>query len=204
MIKNRYLAVAGNIGSGKSTLVQFLANQYGFRAFYEPNDENPYLEDFYRDMQQYAFNSQVFFLTHKFRLHQDLDLQTGPVVLDRTIYEDAEIFATGLYEQEKLSERDFGLYKALYQNMCRTLRPPDLLIYLRCSLSTLKKRIFLRGRKMELDIPTAYLKALQKKYDEWIKRYDHGEVIVIETDQLDYTTDLVARIDVMKRIERFL
>lgn len=204
MIKNRYLAVAGNIGSGKSTLVQFLANQYGFKAFYEPNDENPYLEDFYRDMQQYAFNSQVFFLTHKFRLHQDLDLQTGPVVLDRTIYEDAEIFATGLYEQEKLSERDFGLYKALYQNMCRTLRPPDLLIYLRCSLSTLKKRIFMRGRKMELDIPTAYLKALQKKYDEWIKRYDHGEVIVIETDQLDYTTDLVARIDVMKRIELFL
>lgn len=204
MMKNRYLAVAGNIGSGKSTLVQFLANQYGFKAFYEPNDENPYLEDFYRDMQNFAFNSQIFFLTHKFRLHQDLDLQKGPVVLDRTIYEDAEIFATGLYEQQKLSERDFALYRALYHNMCRTLRPPDLLIYLRCSLATLKKRIFIRGRKMEQEIPTSYLKALQKKYDEWIKRYDHGEVIVLETDQLDYTTDLIDRIDVMKRIENFL
>ena len=203
-MKNKYLAVAGNIGSGKSTLVQFLSNQYGFRAFYEPNDENPYLADFYRDMQQYGFQSQIFFLTHKFRLHQDLEGQTGPVVLDRTIYEDAEIFATGLYEQQKLSERDYALYKALYQNMCRTLRPPDLLIYLRCSLSTLKKRIFIRGRKMEQEIPTAYLKALQKKYDEWIKRYNQSEVITIETDQIDYTTDLIDRIDVMKRIEQFL
>jgi deoxyadenosine/deoxycytidine kinase len=204
MSKNRYLAVAGNIGSGKSTLVQFLSNQYGFRAFYEPNDENPYLADFYRDMKQFAFHSQIFFLTHKFRLHQDLEGQTGPVVLDRTIYEDAEIFATGLYETGKLSERDFALYRALYTNMCRTLRPPDLLIYLRCPIATLKKRIFIRGRKMELDIPTEYLKGLQKKYDEWIKRYDHGEVIVIESDQIDYTTDLIDRIDVMKRIEQFL
>lgn len=204
MKRNKYLAVAGNIGSGKSTLVQFLSNQYGFKAYYEPNDENPYLDDFYRDMQQYAFHSQVFFLTHKFRLHQELEGQQGPVVLDRTIYEDAEIFATGLYESGKLSERDFALYKALYNNMCRTLRPPDLLIYLRCSLSTLKKRIVMRGRKMELDIPTTYLKGLQKKYDEWIKRYNHGEVITIETDNLDYTTDLVDRIDIMKRIEQFL
>lgn len=204
MTKNRYLAVAGNIGSGKSTLVQFLANQYGFRAFFEPNDENPYLEDFYRDMQQYAFHSQVFFLTHKFRLHQELEGQTGPVVLDRTLYEDAEIFAAGLYESGKFSERDYELYRALYKNMCRSLRPPDLLIYLRCPLATLKKRIFMRNRKMEQDIPTAYLKSLQKKYDDWIKRYDQGELIVLETDKLDYTSDLIDRIDVMKRIEQFL
>lgn len=204
MTKNRYLAVAGNIGSGKSTLVQFLANQYGFRAFFEPNDENPYLEDFYRDMQQYAFHSQAFFLTHKFRLHQELEGQPGPVVLDRTIYEDAEIFAAGLYESGKFSERDYELYRALYKNMCRSLRPPDLLIYLRCPLATLKKRIFIRNRKMEQDIPTAYLKSLQKKYDDWIKRYDQGELIVLETDKLDYTSDLIDRIDVMKRIEQFL
>lgn len=204
MTKNRYLAVAGNIGSGKSTLVQFLANQYGFRAFLEPNDENPYLEDFYRDMQQYAFHSQVFFLTHKFRLHQELEGQTGPVVLDRTLYEDAEIFAASLYESGKFSERDYELYRALYRNMCRSLRPPDLLIYLRCPLATLKKRIFIRNRKMEQDIPTVYLKNLQKKYDDWIKRYDQGELIVLETDKLDYTSDLIDRIDVMKRIEQFL
>lgn len=201
---NKYLAVAGNIGSGKSTLVQFLSNQYGFKPFFEPNDENPYLADFYRDMTRWAFHSQIFFLTHKFRLHQELENQQGPVVLDRTIYEDAEIFATGLYETGKISERDFQVYRSLYQSMCSSLRPPDLMIYLKCSITTLKKRIVLRGRGMEQDIPTPYLKTLQKKYDEWIGRYDQGEVIVIETDKLDYTTDLIDRIDIMKRIEEFL
>lgn len=201
---NRYLAVAGNIGSGKSTLVQFLSAQYGFTPFYEPNDENPYLADFYRDMSGWAYHSQIFFLTHKFRLHQELEHQKGPVVLDRTIYEDAEIFAAGLHETQKISDRDYAVYRALYQNMCRSLRPPDLMIYLRCPISTLRKRIVMRGRKMEQDIPTPYLKGLQKKYDEWIKRYDQSEVITIETDKIDYTTDLIDRIDVMKRIEQFL
>src|SRR5688572_20936554 len=154
MRKNKYLAVAGNIGSGKSTLVQFLSTQYGFTPFYEPNDENPYLADFYRDMNRWAFHSQVFFLTHKFRLHQDLEGQQGPVVLDRTIYEDAEIFAAGLHETQKIEDRDFAVYKSLYQSMCGSLRPPDLMIYLRCPISTLKKRIALRGRKIEQDIPT--------------------------------------------------
>jgi deoxyadenosine/deoxycytidine kinase len=204
MRNNRYLAVSGNIGSGKSTLVQFLSSQYGFAPFYEPNEQNPYLADFYQDMGRWAFHSQIFFLTHKFRLHQQVETQKGPVVLDRTIYEDAEIFATGLHDSGKMSDRDFEVYKALYQSMCGSLRPPDLMIYLRCSISTLKKRIFLRGREMEKDIPTAYLKGLQKKYDEWIKRYDQSEVITIETDKIDYITDLIDRIDVMKRIEQFL
>lgn len=201
---NRYVAVSGNIGSGKSTLVSFLSNQYGFVPFHEPNDENPYLADFYGDMSGWAFHSQVFFLTHKFRLHQELESQKSPVVLDRTIYEDAEIFASGLHADKKISDRDFAVYQALYQSMCKSLRPPDLMIYLRCPITTLKKRILMRGRKMEEDIPTAYLTGLQKKYDNWIDRYNHGEIIVIETDKLDYTTDLIDRIDVMKKIERFL
>lgn len=204
MKKNRYLAVAGNIGSGKSTLVQFLAAQYGFTPFYEPNDENPYLADFYRDMQSWAFHSQIFFLTHKFRLHLELENQQGPVVLDRTIYEDAEIFAKGLHETGKISDRDFAVYKSLYESMCRSLRPPDLMIYLRCPINALRKRISARGRQMEKEIPTTYLTGLQKKYDEWIKRYNHSEVITIETGKIDYTTDLIDRIDVMKRIEQFL
>ena len=204
MGRNKYLAVAGNIGSGKSTLVQFLSNQYGFKPFFEKNDENPYLADFYRDMLSWAFHSQIFFLTHKFKLHHQLESERGPVVLDRTIYEDAEIFASGLNESQKISDRDFEVYRTLYASMCESLRPPDLMIYLRCPITTLKKRIQLRGRGMEQDIPTAYLKALQGKYDDWIKRYDQSELIIIETDKMDYVTDLIDRIDVMKRIEEFL
>jgi deoxyadenosine/deoxycytidine kinase len=199
-----YIAVAGNIGAGKSTLVDFLCRTYGIQPFFEPNDENPYLADFYGDMKTWGFHSQVYFLSHKFRIHQELDRTPGTVVQDRTIYEDAEIFATALHESGKMSDRDWRTYCELYETICTSIRPPDLMIFLRSSMKTLRHRIRIRGRAMEQDIPVAYLKHLDRLYDEWIKRYDKSEVLVLETDRLDYLSDLVHRLDVMERIERYL
>ena len=200
----RSIAIAGNMGSGKSTLVDFLARTYGIKPFYEPNDENPYLADFYRDMKAWAFQSQIYFLSNKFRLHQALDREPGVVVLDRTIFEDAEIFATALHQMRKINKRDWQTYQALYGSILDAIRPPDLMIYLRCSMRTLRKRIRLRGRAMEQDVPLSYLKRLERLYDEWIADYSMSDVLILETDDLDYVHDLVHRLDVMQRIEAML
>ncbi len=200
----RTIAIAGNMGAGKSTLVDFLARTYGVMPFYEPNDENPYLGDFYKDMKRWAFQSQLYFLASKFRLHQELDRQPGVVALDRTIFEDAEIFATALYQMRKISKRDWQTYQSFYESILDAIRPPDLMIYLRCSMRTLRQRIRLRGRRMEQDVPLSYLKRLERLYDDWIDRYTHSDVLVLETDTLDYIHDLVHRLDVMERIEALL
>ena len=200
----RSIAIAGNMGSGKSTLVEFLARTYGVMPFYEPNDENPYLADFYKDMKRWALQSQLYFLSNKFRLHQELDRQPGVVALDRTIFEDAEIFATALHQMRKISKRDWETYQGFYNAILDAIRPPDLMIYLRCSMRPLRQRISLRGRKMEQDVPLAYLKRLERLYEDWIARYDMSEVLIIETDQLDYIHDFVHRLDVMERIEAVL
>jgi len=192
------------MGSGKSTLVEFLARTYGVMPFYEPNEENPYLSDFYKDMKRWAFQSQLYFLSNKFRLHQELDRQPGVVALDRTIFEDAEIFATALHQMRKISKRDWATYQNFYAAILDAIRPPDLMIYLRCSMRPLRQRIRLRGRKMEQDVPLAYLKRLERLYEGWIENYDMSEVLVIETDQLDYIHDFVHRLDVMQRIEAVL
>jgi deoxyadenosine/deoxycytidine kinase len=192
------------MGSGKSTLVDFLSRHYDVTPFYEPNDENPYLADFYKDMRGWAFQSQLYFLSNKFRLHQELDRQSGVVALDRTIFEDAEIFATALYQMRKISKRDWETYQGFYGAILDAIRPPDLMIYLRCSMRTLRKRIRLRGRKMEQDVPLAYLKRLERLYDAWINSYTMSDVLVLETDDLDYIHDLVHRLDVMQRIESVL
>ena len=203
-VVKRTIAIAGNMGSGKSTLVEFLARTYGVMPFYEPNDENPYLSDFYKDMKRWAFQSQLYFLSNKFRLHQELDRQAGVVALDRTIFEDAEIFATALLQMRKISKRDWETYQGFYHAILDAIRPPDLMIYLRCSMRPLRQRIRLRGRKMEQDVPLAYLKRLERLYEDWIDRYDMSEVLVIETDRLDYIHDFVHRLDVMERIEAVL
>ncbi|MEO1246361.1 MAG: deoxynucleoside kinase [Pseudomonadota bacterium] len=200
----RSIAIAGNMGVGKSTLVEFLARTYGVVPFYEPNDENPYLKDFYRDMKGWAFQSQLYFLASKFRLHQELDRQPGVVALDRTIFEDAEVFATALYQMRKISKRDWQTYQGFYTAILDAIRPPDLMIYLKCSMRTLKTRIRLRGRKMEQDVPNTYLKRLERLYDGWIDSYTLSEVLVLETDSLDYIHDLVHKLDVMQRIECLL
>ncbi len=200
----RSIAIAGNMGSGKSTLVEFLARTYDVSPFYEPNDENPYLPDFYKDMKRWAFRSQLYFLSNKFRLHQELDRTPGVVALDRTIFEDAEIFATALHQMRKIDKRDWQTYWGFYQAILDAIKPPDLMIYLRCSMRTLRQRIKLRGRAMEQDVPLAYLKRLERLYEKWIASYEMSEVLVLETDKLDYIHDLVHRLDVMEKIEAVL
>ncbi len=200
----RSIAVAGNIGAGKSTLVEFLSRTYGIQPFYEPNEDNPYLPDFYADMRRWAFHSQLYFLSNKFRLHQAVDRAPGVVVLDRTIFEDAEIFATALYDMKMLDERDWQTYRGFYESILNVIRPPDLLIYLRCSMRTLRKRIRLRGRSMEQDVPLAYLKRLDRLYERWTSRYTMSDVLTIDSDKLDYVSDMVCRLDVMEQIEAVL
>jgi deoxyadenosine/deoxycytidine kinase len=200
----KFIAIAGNIGAGKTELTSFLCRKYGLKPFYEPNDQNPYLADFYKDMKTWAFRSQIFFLTHKFRLHRELERQSGTSLQDRTIYEDAEIFAKNLYRQRLIDKRDWHTYWELYETVAAALRPPDLMIYLRCPVKTLKQRIKLRGRKMEQDIPTAYLKRLNALYEDWFTRYEMSPVLVLPTDTLDYLTNLVDRADLFRQIEKHL
>ena len=192
------------MGAGKSELVQFLCRRYGLKPFFEPNDTNPYLADFYADMKKWAFHSQVYFLTHKFRLHRELMAEAGTVVQDRTIYEDAEIFCENLHRQKMIDDRDHKMYRELYESVTASLQPPDLMIFLKCPINTLKKRIARRGRAMEQQIPTEYLKRLNKLYDEWRGRYVLSPVIELETDRLDYLTDLVDRLDLFNQIEKYL
>ena len=180
------IAIAGNIGVGKSTLVEFLSRTYDISPYYEPSEDNPYLPDFYQDMSRWAFHSQLYFLSNKFRIHQELDRMPGVVVLDRTIFEDAEVFATALYEMRKIDERDWATYRQFYKTILDAIQPPDLMIYLKCSMRTLRKRIRLRGRAMEQGMPLSYLKRLERLYDNWIGSYDMGEVLILETDDLDY------------------
>jgi len=198
------IAIAGNIGAGKSTLVEFLSRTYGISPYYEPSEDNPYLPDFYRDMKRWSFHSQLYFLSNKFRIHQELDQMPGLVVLDRTIFEDAEIFATALHDMKHMDDRDWETYSNFYRSILDAIKPPDLMIYLRCSMRTLRKRIKLRGRAMEQDVPLAYLKRLERLYEAWIGSYDLSEVLILETDNLDYIHDLVHRLDVMERIEAML
>ena len=185
-------------------MVEFLSRTYGVSPFYEPNDDNPYLPDFYHDMRRWAFHSQLYFLSSKFRLHQELDRTPGVSILDRTIFEDAEIFACALRDMGHMDKRDWATYRAFYETILEAIDPPDLMIYLRCSIRTLKKRIRLRGRAMEQDVPLAYLKRLQRLYEQWIEGYRMSDVLVLETDKLDYVNDLMHRLDVMERIESVL
>ena len=198
------IAIAGNIGTGKSSLVEFLTRTYGIQPFYEPNDENPYLPDFYKDMKRWAFHSQLYFLANKFRMHQQLEQVSGVVVLDRTIYEDAEIFATALHNMRHFTGRDWETYWSFYQIILDAIRPPDLMIYLKCSMRTLRQRIRLRGREMEKDIPLAYLKRLERLYENWLSSFTLSEVLVLESDKLDYINDMVDCLDVMERVEALL
>ena len=204
MSRRKFIAVAGNIGTGKSSLLDFLTSTYHIEPFYEPNDENPYLPDFYRDMKRWAFQSQLFFLSNKFRIHQEADRVPGVVIQDRTIFEDAEIFATALHQMRKIDKRDWATYWNFYQSILEAIQPPDLMIYLRCSMRTLRKRIRLRGRQMEQDIPLSYLKRLERLYEGWIQDYSLSEILVLESDQLDFVNDLVDRQDVRERIEALL
>lgn len=200
----KFIAVAGNIGAGKTELTEFLCRRYGLQPFFEPNDGNPYLADFYQDMKRWAYRSQMFFLARKFRLHLELQDHPQPVIQDRTLYEDAEIFARNLHLQRFIDRRDFGVYWELYQSIAASVRPPDLMIQLRCPVRTLRKRIHARGRAMEQAIPANYLSRLNRLYYQWFDKYRLSPVITLETDQLDWLTDLVDRADLFRRLDKFL
>lgn len=200
----RYIAVAGTIGAGKTSLVSWLVKRYGLEPFYEPNEQNPYLSDFYQDMARWSFHSQCFFLAHKLELHQALMRCERPAVIDRTIYEDAEIFARNLYRQGLLSQRDWEVYERLYAGICRSLRPPDILIALTCSLRAAKQRIARRGRPSEQAIPDEYLRRLHRQYQQWFRRYDLSPVVFVDTTKLDYVEDLLDLIELVRRLDQAL
>jgi deoxyadenosine/deoxycytidine kinase len=193
----KFVAVAGNIGVGKSTLVEMLSKRLYWEPFYEPVGENPYLEDFYNDMKTWAFHSQIFFLTNRLRAHRQLIDHPTSVVQDRTVYEDAEIFARNLYQQGHIGGRDYDAYNDLYKLLTELLPPPDLVIYLRASVSTLVERISLRGRDFEMNIEEGYLNQLNALYETWIEEFSFCPVLTVPADDMDYVAhpghlDLIA------------
>lgn len=171
---------------GKSTLVALLCNKLGWQPFYEPVAENPYLADFYQDMRLWAFHSQIFFLTHRLRAHRQLIDHPTSSIQDRSVYEDAEVFAHNLYQQGLISDRDYGAYRELYQVLCDFLPPPDLVVYLRASVPTLISRISNRGRDYERKISPDYLEQLNELYEAWIARFSLCPVLTVPADDLDY------------------
>jgi len=198
-----YIAIAGNIGSGKSTLTGLLAQRYGLLPVYEAVDENPYLADFYADMGRWAFQSQVFFLAKRLRQHLEQINPAQHVVQDRTIFEDAFIFAQNLWLEGHLSERDWQTYLALYEGIAPALRKPDLLIYVRASLETLQTHIARRGRDYEQRIPQEYLASLNRLYEAWIGAYDLSPVLVISSDSVNYADDEEARELMYRMLEAY-
>lgn len=184
----KFIAVAGNIGVGKSTLVTMLCKRLDWEPFYEPVGDNPYLVDFYADMASWSFHSQIFFLTRRLRSHHQLAQHPTSVVQDRSVYEDAEIFAQNLYLQGHIQERDYETYRELYETIVQVLPPPDLVIYLRASVDTLMDRIALRGRDYERTITPEYLQGLNNLYEDWISNFVLCPVLAVPADDLDYVT----------------
>ena len=182
----KHIAIAGNIGAGKTTLCSQLGKQFGWTVHYESTDDNPYLSDFYLDMKRWSFNLQVYFLNSRYR--QVLDIQNGTetVIQDRTIYEDAFIFAPNLHAMGLMTQRDFDNYFTLFETMTSQIKPPDLLIYLKASIPTLVEHIHSRGRGYEGNISLDYLKRLNQRYEDWITNYKEGKILVIQADDLDF------------------
>ncbi len=181
-----FIAVAGNIGTGKTTLTNLLSKRFGWVAHFEAVADNPYLADFYQDMSRWSFPLQIFFLNNRFRAHQAVTQGLDSAIQDRSIYEDANIFARNLYEQGQMEERDYRNYLELYKVMCGFLNPPELIVYLRKSLPTLKERIALRGRSFEKNIPDEYLLNLNRYYDDWMQNYTMGKKLIIDSDSIDF------------------
>jgi deoxyadenosine/deoxycytidine kinase len=181
-----HIAIAGNIGAGKTTLTSLLSKHYNWKPNFETADDNPYLNDFYNDMQRWSFNLQIFFLNSRFKQIVDIISSGENVIQDRTIYEDAEIFAPNLHDMGLMSTRDFENYKALFDLMVSLVKPPDLLIYLRASVPTLVNQIQLRGRAYEESIRLDYLKMLNERYELWISKYTGSNLLIFNVDNLDF------------------
>ena len=182
-----HIAVAGNIGVGKTTLTGLLAKNFNWEPHYESVDNNPYLDDFYTDMQRWAFNLQVYFLNSRFGQLKEFQESGKNIIQDRTIYEDAHIFAPNLHAMGLMTSRDFDNYSSLFKLMSSFVNPPDLLIYLRASVPTLVKQIQSRGRDYESSIRIDYLTRLNERYEAWISEYSNGKLLIIDTDDLDFS-----------------
>jgi deoxyadenosine/deoxycytidine kinase len=198
--QRRHIVIAGNIGVGKSTLVGLLAERLAWTPIYELEEAHPYLDEYYADPARWGFHSQIWFLTRRFTQHQGLEALPGPVVQDRSIYEDACVFAASLHRQGILSARDHGIYRQLYAAIVRELRPPDLVVYLQAEVPTLLRRIAGRARPAERAIEAAYLDSLERHYAAWIESWDLCPVLPIVTDHLDLVEDAAARNAVVGRI----
>lgn len=182
----RFIAIAGNIGVGKSTLTGLMAQRLDWKPFFEAVDDNPYLADFYADMSAWSFQSQVFFLSRRLQHHRHILDHPTSALQDRSVYEDAEVFAANLYRQGWMSQRDYATYRDLYEGINLFLPPPDLMVYLRVSVDTLLARIRLRGRAYEQTIDPEYLACLNTLYDEWIDRFTLCPVLTVPADALDF------------------
>ena len=199
-----FVAIAGNIGAGKSSLAGLLAQKFGWEAFFEPVEENPYLADFYLDMPRWGFHSQVFFLARRLHHYRGIMARPGSVIQDRSVYEDAEIFARNLYRRGAMSERDWNTYHDLYDATINLLPPPNLVVYLQTSVDTLVKRIAMRGRALEQSISPDYLWQLNTLYEEWIAGFTLCPVLTIATDDLDFAHDAVQLDQIARRIDECL
>ncbi|MDI9320712.1 MAG: deoxynucleoside kinase [Phycisphaerales bacterium] len=196
----KHIAVAGNIGAGKTTLTEMLAKQYGWEPYFEDVEHNPYLADFYEDMPRWSFNVQMYFLNS--RIRQQLAIKAGKksVIQDRTIYEDAAIFAPNLYEMGLMSGRDFENYQSFFNNLKQLINPPDLLIYLKASVPKLVDQIQKRGREYEENIRLDYLKRLNEFYNKWIANYKDGPLLIIDLDQLNFEENKEDFAEVLSKI----
>lgn len=197
-----HIAIVGNIGAGKTTLTELLAKNYGFEALYEAVDNNPYLEDFYSDMKRWSFNLQIYFLNSRFRQIVDIQKSKRNIIQDRTIYEDAYIFAENLHDMGLMTTRDYNNYEAIFDNITAFINPPDLLIYLKASVPTLVNNIQRRGREYEIGIRLDYLSKLNEKYQKWINGYKLGKLLILDKDKLDFATNTEDLATIVQMIER--
>tara|TARA_Y100000590_G_scaffold15695_1_gene18806 strand:- start:1430 stop:2050 length:621 start_codon:yes stop_codon:yes gene_type:complete len=204
LIKNPFVGIAGNIGAGKTTLAEIISNHFGWDAYYESVSDNPYLDDFYRDMHRWSFNLQIYFLHHRFSSQIAIKINSNGVIQDRTIYEDVEIFARNLYDMKFMTERDWKTYKELFCNMVQFLRKPDLIIYLRASTDTLLSRVKNRDRLFEKDISSEYIHSLNISYERWIKKCKNQQVLIIESDGFNVFKDTDKLNDIFIQIEKAL
>lgn len=198
-----YIAIAGNIGAGKSTLTELLSKRYGLTPVYEAVDENPYLEDFYKDMPRYAFHSQMFFLAKRLEQHLQHINPGSRIIQDRTIYEDANVFARNLFDNGTMSLRDYNSYRKMYEAILQALRPPDLLVYISASVPTLQAHIRKRGRNYEMNIKRDYLEKLNRLYESFIATYTFSDVVLLDGDKLDFVGSETGREEVLARLEHY-